>query len=65
MTASVLKNFSLNGSPVCTGEAVDVDANTFANLSRKGWLAAVDTAGSLPKEDGNEEKKPKSKTQKP
>mgnify|MGYP000016365803 FL=1 len=38
MKALVTKPCSINGTPVKAGDSVEVDANTFANLSRKGWL---------------------------
>ena len=38
MKAVVTKPCSINNVPAKAGDVVDVDANTFANLLRKGWL---------------------------
>lgn len=38
MKAAVLLPVSINGIPAKIGDVVDVDASTFANLSRKGKL---------------------------
>lgn len=41
MTATVTKECLINGEPQSVGSTVEVDNQTFANLSRKGWLAEV------------------------
>ena len=38
MKAVVTKPCSINNVPAKAGDVVEVCANTFANLSRKGWL---------------------------
>jgi hypothetical protein len=38
MKALVLSAVTLNGAPAKVGDSVEVDAQTFANLSRKGKL---------------------------
>ena len=49
MKALVAKPCSINGTPAKAGDSVEVDANTFANLSRKGWL--TEQVEEAPKEN--------------
>ena len=48
MKALVTKPCSINSVPAKAGDVVEVDANTFANLSRKGMLK--EQAEEAPKE---------------
>jgi len=46
MKALVLAPVTINGTPAKAGDSVEVDSNTFANLARKGKLAAPKAAAS-------------------
>lgn len=58
MKALVTKPCSINSFPAKAGDVVDVDAATFENLSRKGWLTEA-------KDEPAPEPEVKSKSKKP
>ena len=65
MKATVLAPVSINGIPAKIGDAVEVDAATFANLSRKGKLAEYKAESAPSKSQEIETREPETEHRDP
>lgn len=54
MKAKVIASVNINGHPAKVGDVVEVDANTFKNLVRKGKLSEPEAPSEKPKKEKSE-----------